>query len=1289
VLHHCIDTPLKVSKGIDIRLSPTSCITIVPETNYVVMSMSGGGNREGGRDARMDSTLPTNGTAGDPDDKEDDDADNATNGNPAPAGSANNVLQPVPNGTDRSNPPTLLNLLTRGRATAQLDVTTAVRFSPNENAYVPFNSSQSAPRGSLHEIPISPTSVRRPPGLAPPPTPRGSFHEAPVSPTTGQHPPGLTDRREPGPGYGVLPGTDYPRGGPVGQSLPEQYRPLLPDEYLRDLDQRQAATIQNGAESRRQWLEGFLGVDDTFNYNSSRASTPIEEMLARMDQRATNDDIVDKLEAYDELETTMRQVTRFADTLPRVLSRLVLAAFMETYQSTDVRTAAVAAFLQLTPFLFWMARSMAAFHLHDPAVMAYVPGTVMLPCPFPAPARAPVSRAVLPRPSRTPARASLSRALAALERAFEVEELLVSAPSTDGDVWEGDRLPEPESAAEYPEPESAVQDQAGSMEEARTAPLSSSAPGLAPESGAQEQNEPVLAFGPAPEVAAQEQHEPTRETEAMPPSTLELELAPGFSVPTQDELRGEFEALHSSNAASEASVHALDHDGMRDIEARLSSGPAREATTQDRPESTRESGSMTPPELVLGLAPGSTDPDQDELRREYEAIPSFDSMSDTSSHTLDHEYTRDAEAMPSPSPASETTAQDRTRPTRRPEADPVALNTTRIEAGPAGELTRGLAAMNEALDAAQSLASMLSEGMLLEQPPTSSAGQPPANLPNATGQSSFLPPHVADRNSSNPNGQRRNANTTSLYPELTLEQEREMLRAHARELERHLGRAQGAMSPDSEASTMLSSDLLADQPTDLRNALFLDGQPRFVRDMNSWSPRERQIFENWVYAERTSMSRKVSLEQLNQVRLEEFIQSFYRPLPDDEPQQQPEERPRSNSLPQRLDELPPVRVDSLHAFYKMHAAWRQFVEEASHYLDTPPKINPSEVEAAQSRLERGAELERQTGLLRQGRKSAFWQEAASQHIIPPRDPEWEALKTDAERLRRCEEVETQSEHLRRALAQGELPYYHGGDQQPAHGSQHEECDEKSCKCCRDCQDAGTPAKKKRPKRSKRRTAVKTKKELADMVRQRNTARVLEEQQASESTSLAPVGDSPYASFEEHVAMQKRPGDNADEPQASTSSIPQAAEPEASTENTAATEAQSEEPNPDPQAAKPEASQELAAASNAKSEEAKARAEEAKAKAEEKERERLRLKAKKRAKKERRQAEKHRHLTRTKGSRASGAGNCKGQGGRRTRGQRERGQRERGQGERGQKTRSHRASGKGARDQKSRGEGTRG
>jgi hypothetical protein len=1184
------------------------------------MSMSGGGNREGGRDARMDSTLPTNGTAGDPDDKEDDDADNATNGGPAPAGSStNNVFQTVPNGTTRSNP-ILLNLLTRGRAPAQLDVTTAVRFPQNENAYVPFNSPQSAPRGSIHEVPVSPTSVRRPPGLAPPPTPRGSFHQAPVSPTTGQHPPGLTDRREPGPGYGAVPGTEYLRGGPVGQFLPEQYLPPSPDEYLQDLDQRQAATIQNGVASRRQWVEGFLGVNDTFDYNGSRASTPIDDMLARMDQRAVNDDIVDKLEAYDELETTMTQVTRFAGTLPPLLSRLVLAAFMEHYRSTDVRTAAVAAFLQLTPFLFWMSRSMAAFHLQDPAVMAYVPGTVMLPCSFPAPARAPVSREVLPRPSRTPARASLSRALAALERAFEVEELLGSAPSPDGDVWDGD---------ESFESQSAVQEQVESMGEAEAVPTMTPAPEIAPESGVQqEQIEPVLAFGPAPEAAAQEQPEPTRETEAMPPSSLVLELAPGFSVPTQEEPRSEFEALYSSSAASEANSYTLDHDGMRDIEARLSSGPAREATTQDRPESTRGTGSMTPPELVLGLAPGSTDPDQDELRREYEAVPSFDSMSDTSSHTLDHEHPGDIEAMPLPGLASEATAQDQTRPTTRPEADPAALNTTQVEAGLAGDFARGLVVTNVAFDAAQTLAPMRSEEMLLkQQPTTSSDGQPPANLPNATGQSNSMPPPVADKDSSRPDLQPSNAHTTSLYPGLTPEQEREILRARGRQFEQLVARAGGVMTPDSESSTVISGvgsveddqpaefDLIAERPTDVRNALFLHGQPRAVRDMASWSPRERQIFDNWVYAERISMSMKVSLEQLNQIRLEDFIQSFYYPLPGDEPQR-PEERRRSNSLPPRVDQGTPARLDTIDAIYKLHAAWKQFVEEASQYLDNP-EIRPSDVEAAKSRLARGAELEHQTGFLKQGRVAEFWNEAASQHIIPHGDPEWEALKTDAERFGKNEELEIQNEHLRRALAQGELPYYHGGDQHRANTKfSHEESDGWSCKCddCK-CDDAESPARKKRPKRSKGRTAVKTKKELKELVQQRNAARIQQEQQASQSTSPAPAYGMPSASPKvPPLEKPKQPGSVANQPETITSTISQAVGPEAATENTAAAAASSEEPQANPQAATPQASREPTAASNAKSEEAKA-------KAEEKERERAKLKAKKKAKKERKHAEK--------------------------------------------------------------------
>ena len=87
----------------------------------------------------------------------------------------------------------------------------------------------------------------------------------------------------------VVPGTDFPRGGPVGQLMPDdpQREPVDPswrDEYLRDLNQRQAATIHNVHSTADNFVEGFLGIDRTHPRHESRASTPIEAILDQLDR---------------------------------------------------------------------------------------------------------------------------------------------------------------------------------------------------------------------------------------------------------------------------------------------------------------------------------------------------------------------------------------------------------------------------------------------------------------------------------------------------------------------------------------------------------------------------------------------------------------------------------------------------------------------------------------------------------------------------------------------------------------------------------------------------------------------------------------------------------------------------------------------------------------------------------------------------------------------------------------------------------------------------------------------
>jgi hypothetical protein len=1157
--------------------------------------MSGGGGDGGGRwDARMDSTLPTNGT-GDPDDKEDDDADNATNGDHAPAGSANNVLQTLPNGTTRPNPP-LLDLLTRARAPAQPDVSANAGFPTDENAYVPFNAGPSAPRGSLHEVPVSPTTMR--------------------------HPPGLTDRREPGPGYGVVPGTDFPRGGPVGQPPPDQSRsassfspeeyrrglspnPFYPDEsrggpvdqplpdqsrpvallddYLRDVDQRQADTIQNGISTVDEFVEGFMGIGGTYSQHESRVSTPIEAMLDRLDRQAQDDDVVDKLEQYEELERTMRDVTRFAGTLPDRLSQLVLSQFMEHYQSSNVPTAAFRAFLPVVPFLFWMARSMAAFNLFHPAVAAYVPGTVMLPLPplRPLPARAPIVQnhaEVATESGATQLAGLVAEGQEELMRAFE--GLLLSGPAPDAPV---------QAQAAPPGPGSDVQEQADTPAREPEAPVS-----------------PVQ----TPEATAQDQTQP-RETEAISSSLPAPGLASQSDAQTQDEPVAETEAMPSP-------------------------GPATEAAALDRTEATIGTGATTSlprrPELRLQL----NVPTQDELRREYEELHSSDAVSETSSHTLDHEPVRATGVAPLLGLAAQAATrnqgrsmtgaesmtfsghqaatQDQARPAMRSEANPTAL-----------DFRRELAVTNEALDAAQILASMQMEEMLLERPPTPSDGQPSASFPKANEQCNPLPPPGFDENSPRYNVPSE-AHATGPVPDAASARELETLRARAKELEKSLASAEGVAPSESELSNRVGtaaddqsaepSGLAARPAGDLSNALLLHGQPHTARDVRLWSPHARQIFEDWIHDERIVMAKKVMIEQLTQARLELFFRSFYHPEPttEDEPQP-PEERPRRNSEP--AGEFPPASLEALADFYKMHGRWKMFVEDASQYIDNP-KVAPSDAKALQSRLQQAAELEHRTDHIRAGRRKQ-WQEAAEQEMIGgPVDPEWAAFETDAERIRRCQQLESENEELRRTLdlgqqkeqlrqvpGEGRLAFYRPVDTESPASPSHDDDSNVS-------PEVGTQGKKKRRVRPKRKAALKTKKELAEIMQQRLAAQSQSEHQASEPTSPAPADAQPSASVEEPEPAQspEQLAADANKPQASTSSIPQAAEPETSHDHTAAADTKPEEAKANPQAAKPEPSREDTAA-------AEARAAEAKAKAEKREK----AKAKKKAHKENKQAKK--------------------------------------------------------------------
>jgi hypothetical protein len=588
-------------------------------------------------------------------------------------------------------------------------------------------------------------------------------------------------------------------------------------------------------------------------------------------------------------------------------------------------------------------------------------------------------------------------------------------------------------------------------------------------------------------------------------------------------------------------------------------------------------------------------------------------------------------------------ARDQARPTSGVETNPAALDATQTEAGPTDEFERQLAATKEALDAADILASMQMEDVLFDGPPAPSDGQPPANFPNANEQFNTLPPPGFNENSPRFNVGSNEALTTGFLPDETIARELERLRARASELETLLARADGVCTPDSERSTADDDDggRVADdhsaEPSgipDLSNALLLHGQPHTARDMRSWSPRAREIFEDWVYEERIVMKKKVMIEQLTQARLELFFQTFYHPSPEVE-RQRPEERPRRSSEP--AGEFPPANLEALAEFYKMHERWKQFVQEASPYVKNTQCL-PSEVDAMQGRLQRLAQLENQTGHIRAGRY-AQWEEAMAQM----EDPEWEAFETDPARIQRCRLLEAQNRPLRRAfeegrqqeaqneayrqayaqgrplgaqhddarraLAQGGLSFYRE-KQQPADTDSPRSPPQEHDDDSNESSEVKSQGKKKRPKRSKGRVALKTKKELAEIVQRRMAAQSQSEQQSIEPASSAPAADQPSASLEAPVASPEQLPTAANEPQARTSSIPQAAEPETSQHHATAADAKSEDAKANQQGAEPEASRENAIAAEEQSAEAKAKAEK-----------KEKAKAKKKAYRENKQAKK--------------------------------------------------------------------
>jgi hypothetical protein len=161
VLANKDQVPSQVKNTITLTLGPAHYVTIRPQTDFVVMSMSGGGG--GGRDMRMDSTLPTL----DADGKES--TDNDTNGDLA--GSQTNVITRS-NGNNASQIPQVIRRPSQPGAIATDLIAGSAAYlrQPPEILQRPQPRtilSRPVPRLSIDETPVSPTTVWAPQEQAP------------------------------------------------------------------------------------------------------------------------------------------------------------------------------------------------------------------------------------------------------------------------------------------------------------------------------------------------------------------------------------------------------------------------------------------------------------------------------------------------------------------------------------------------------------------------------------------------------------------------------------------------------------------------------------------------------------------------------------------------------------------------------------------------------------------------------------------------------------------------------------------------------------------------------------------------------------------------------------------------------------------------------------------------------------------------------------------------------------------------------------------------------------------